>query len=250
MKISILLIFFNFSHFVFANDFGEFSNSVFKKRIDADKCSTVDLRGPDLGPVRNQDTVGWCFAFTAADLISYRLKKKISAVDVSILFYKEMAEMPRDAILSNTNGGESMGATYDAMKNGLCLESDFPSEDYIIPNKMGKNIQVSLVDILKNIESIHDEKLTQVSDCQLGAIPKLFNNLNVNDIKNILSRVDKSSFEMILELQKQNCKERFNPNIKIKMRGGLKSGFDTLAEMDAQLNKSNHVSYNYDANFL
>ncbi len=59
----------------------------------------VDLR-QEMGPVRNQGGLGWCFGFTAADLLThYRLKKKdissvdqtnmVSAVGVSSLYNRE-----------------------------------------------------------------------------------------------------------------------------------------------------------------
>lgn len=49
----------------------------------ADSCSPVDLR-PSLGAPRDQGDTGWCFANTAADLLSVKLKKRISAYDLAI----------------------------------------------------------------------------------------------------------------------------------------------------------------------
>lgn len=49
----------------------------------ADSCSSIDLR-PALGEPRDQGDTGWCFSHTAADLLSVKLKKRISAYDLAI----------------------------------------------------------------------------------------------------------------------------------------------------------------------
>lgn len=51
--------------------------------VFADSCSTVDLR-PALGPPRDQGDTGWCFSHTAADLLSVKLKQRISAYDLAV----------------------------------------------------------------------------------------------------------------------------------------------------------------------
>lgn len=53
-------------------------------------CTNRDF-SPSLGPVRNQGSKGWCFAFAAADLIGHRLGvvpgEQISAMDVALSYY-------------------------------------------------------------------------------------------------------------------------------------------------------------------
>ncbi len=246
MKISLFLLILIFcqSAFSFGNE------NTFKRRTSEKNCSTVDLRGPDLGPVRNQDTVGWCFGFTAADLVSYRIKKRVSAIDVSITFYNKMKEMPRDAILSQTGGGQSMSALESSIQDGFCAESDLPSEDYVFPKNCGQAGGQQIADIIKSIEKMHDAHEKVTTTCQLGGIPSVFKNLSADEIQKVLNAPKLSAFQMILELQNQNCKNRIKPDKKLRMRGGLRDGYDTLLDIDAQLNKSNPVSYNYDANFL
>ena len=48
-------------------------------------CSTIDLRA-SLGPPRDQGNTGWCYAFTAADLISQKLRTRVSAFDIATGF--------------------------------------------------------------------------------------------------------------------------------------------------------------------
>ena len=48
------------------------------------KCSpTYDLSA-SMGPVDDQGPIGWCYAYTVADLISQKLGKKVSAMDLAI----------------------------------------------------------------------------------------------------------------------------------------------------------------------
>jgi hypothetical protein len=45
--------------------------------VEKKKCEvSIDLRNNVLGQVRDQKSLGWCYAFTAADLLSYKLGKK------------------------------------------------------------------------------------------------------------------------------------------------------------------------------
>ncbi|KYG63323.1 hypothetical protein AZI85_04635 [Bdellovibrio bacteriovorus] len=50
-----------------------------------ENCSTVDYR-KELGPNRDQGELSWCFAYTSADLISQRVKTRVSATDIASTF--------------------------------------------------------------------------------------------------------------------------------------------------------------------
>ena len=82
----------------------------------------------NLNNVRDQDGVGWCYAYTAADLLSYRLKKKISAVSL----YNSGVSIEAD-IASAKGAGSNISeaiTSYLNKNNGLCLEEDLPSSDF------------------------------------------------------------------------------------------------------------------------
>jgi hypothetical protein len=224
--------------------------SIFEKRINDSNCKTKDLRGPKLGPVRNQDTVGWCFGYTAADLISYKINQRVSAVDLSITYYNKMEAMPRDAILSKTGGGQPVRTFDTTIKDGFCMEKDFPSEDYLFPKEYGYIGNEGLSDILKLIEEEHNSPDQLLKACRLKSINSLFKNLTIDDFKKVFSRKELSAFQMILELQKINCKNRFVPKNKFNMVSGLKGKREVLKEIDDQLEKDNPISYNFNANFL
>ncbi len=92
----------------------------FSARAQSSHCQTVDLRA-DFGPPRSQGNVGWCYANTAADLISHHyrkeLKEPVSAVDIALNFnYFWTAENFRE-------GGFIFLALDLAMRTGSCPAS-------------------------------------------------------------------------------------------------------------------------------
>ena len=58
----------------------------------AGDCDPVDFSA-EMGPVRNQGKTGWCYAFTAADLIGFEIgltpAEQVSATDVAAATYLE-----------------------------------------------------------------------------------------------------------------------------------------------------------------
>ena len=94
-------------------------------------CGGVDLR-PQMGPVRNQDSIGWCGNFVAADLISFRLGKRLSAADVAVSYNSDHQGLQRffgsrDSQLEGSFVDEAVNAS---LAKGVCLERDFPSESF------------------------------------------------------------------------------------------------------------------------
>lgn len=50
-------------------------------------CQGIDLRSEAIGVARDQGPSGWCGSFVAADLLSHKLGKRISAVQVGVHYY-------------------------------------------------------------------------------------------------------------------------------------------------------------------
>lgn len=94
-----------------------------------DNCSTINLDTTALGSNRNQDNSNWCFANVAADLLSYKLGKKVSSADVKINYDKwYLKEHPwLNAIYGKQEGGITRVALQTTLEAGVCLEDDFPS---------------------------------------------------------------------------------------------------------------------------
>lgn len=118
---------------------------------EPDTCSPVDF-SEKMGPVRNQGSKGWCYAFTAADLIGYKLgltpSRMVSAFDVGVGYYigertssntersndyiesqKDREEEKFGEPLADRHGGFADEAieAYN-LRGGVCLESQLPSQ--------------------------------------------------------------------------------------------------------------------------
>lgn len=227
-------------------------NSFFSNfnKSKARDCSPKDLRTKALGDVRDQGNAGWCFAYTTADLVSHRMNKKISATDMAINFYYQMPEMPKTDKLSAIGGGSDMGAmTYT--ENRYCPEEVMPSNSYELPKACAPGTRkLEALDVIRLVES-QERNGSELSECQMAMIKALYRNLQTNDIQVILSNSKTSAFMKINELREKNCQDkRLRPESKLSMRSGLRSGFDSIIDIDEQLNRNNPVSLNYDAWFL
>ncbi len=95
-------------------------------------CGAVDLR-PKFGKVRDQDTIGWCYAFVAADMIQFKTGIHVSAADIAVNYTSAHSDAPWRRIFSSVGelgreGGRVDLAIQEMIKPGVCRESDFPSE--------------------------------------------------------------------------------------------------------------------------
>jgi hypothetical protein len=101
---------------------------------DEGSCSFKDFRSK-MPPVRNQGDHGWCYAVTAAGLVSYKLGFEVSAADIA-----NATERSKDpgwwgqfidhetARRDTQDGANIPGAIAAASKRGFCRESDLPLE--------------------------------------------------------------------------------------------------------------------------
>lgn len=53
------------------------------------QCQNIDLRvGSVMVPMPNQGSLGWCFAYTAADSYGHQLRERASAFDIAVSVYR------------------------------------------------------------------------------------------------------------------------------------------------------------------
>ncbi|MEK6625847.1 MAG: hypothetical protein AABY86_12800 [Bdellovibrionota bacterium] len=100
----------------------------------AQTCTAVDLRRPPIDHVRNQGQTGWCYAYAAADLISFRTGELVSATDVANSFNRHsfsgtVQGLRRPFVSSEVevDSGIAFMALDAAFARGYCLESEIPS---------------------------------------------------------------------------------------------------------------------------
>lgn len=204
-------------------------------------CTPVDLRGPKLGQVRNQDSMGWCFAFAAADILSYKMAQKISAADIA--HRRSVAASPDDQFDIGKKGYNPPNAIRETREKGWCLEKDFPSED---------NISGVYFDLFKKISELKKQmaegkKIKEEEAC--GYLKNAFPNLDDKTALKILK--DSGLKDYYTMLANQNCPNRVkDTGITIEEVKKGTPGSDLLKTIDAQLNDKNVVAINYNHGVL
>lgn len=239
-------------------------------------CSTQNVDTSYMGPVRDQDDMGWCYAYATADLISFHAKKRVSAVDVAILnnnfsksaihdrinysrdveliynfrsFFTEHGSSP-DALIDETReqlydsvrkGGITSEAMKVALQKGVCLEKDMPSTftDTGIP--LSQRLQ-SAVNFQAGVDGRHS--------CldHLGMAASIFTNLNREQIEDVARRT--SPDFMLFELRQKNCKEKVFLPDKKPLRLNRQNDEQMFSIIDDQLNKKQPVVATYQVNML
>jgi hypothetical protein len=83
-------------------------------------CSDVDLRS-EIGPIRDQGDIGWCFANASADLLTFHyrhilLGEQVSAGYLAIAYNNLWSAWRKPT----ESGGFVSATTYQAIRDGLC----------------------------------------------------------------------------------------------------------------------------------
>lgn len=76
--------------------------------------------------IRNQSGVGWCYAYTASDLVSYALNRRISGISMHVSNRHPLMDQVRDDANAGGQIEEAINFQRD-FKKGFCLESKLQS---------------------------------------------------------------------------------------------------------------------------
>lgn len=214
---------------------------------EAKKCQpNIDMRNPSLGEVRDQDSVGWCYAFAGSDLLTYKLGKKISPADMAMNYndgwvnslFKKAGYGEQDF-----DGGwaeKSIEAT--KAKGGACLEQNLRSED---------NGYSTLFSTLDEINRSKKNSTTPSSFNCSNAVKSIFPNLAPREVQEAIDKYSRT--ELLSMLSDKACKPRLNiGGLKTKSHFAiLESGRNQLfEEIDKQFSKRNIVAIAYNAESL
>ena len=233
---------------------------------DQASCSTVDMR-PQFGDLRNQDGVGWCFAEAGADLLSQKLGKRVSMMDLSILYYQQNGIVQQSKTPSSQMADWAGGSTAYAMaavahRGNICSEAEMPddfSQAYLAkPLKAGEDIssrlnrvQILDKDYFRHINDAVSNKL-QNSDITCTAandLREMFPMLNLPTLIAALKDGD-DALSVLNWLRQLDCR---NPipvpkDLNIVDETAKEGEGQTLmANIDANLNRGQAlgISYNY-----
>jgi hypothetical protein len=144
------------------------------------ECSALDLRDIKPLPIRDQRSISWCFAHSAADYLQYtfNLPEQVSAADIAINYAdsdlsKTITFFKR--IFSNEarTSPPQTGFIYEAVKKilpqGYCPESILPSGKWtIINHENGMTSDMDVIDAIKEMyviqKKIHSNPKATPSD--------------------------------------------------------------------------------------
>lgn len=233
-------------------------------------CSDVmNLKGAlSVDEPRNQDTVGWCYAFTSSDLLSHALGKKVSAVQLSGLFNDKLIAK---VFSPNGEGGFVLTTLEQARKNGICLESDLPSEDYEFSQMFGPDLK-ELFNYTRKLGTLYSKRIitsrnvknnnetskpmftkdeVKSSLCMehqgaLVALQEIFPKLSLDQISEIFL---KSGIDAFTKMTKSCGTQRDNDLASLEFKREWQSS-KIYPTIDEQLSKGNILGISYHSGML
>lgn len=258
----------------------------FRARRNESSCEYVDFR-EKLGDVRNQDGLGWCFAYVAADLFSAKLGRQVSAIDLSLNYYQSgvadkggnrYLDLGKNDSVTNFDGGVGLYAMDVAAQRGVCLEEAVKSTDYLQSEsinprslfgatvakmtKKEKNDSHWLSSLLQTIESFQDVNskgaLFKQSVCtSMEATKVLFPNLSAQTIFEAMGKSDRKAdyLQWLLALSCGDQRQKI-PNMRYRSLGLERAstpgprGYRFLPKVDELLDQEQPVSFSFDPNFV
>ncbi len=227
-------------------------------------CQAVDLRNEILGKVRNQGPIAWCYAFSAADMLNehYQISEKISAADLAIGYNKSNIGLfmrwldanlisRKDPDIKNEahQTGFNKKALLEAMENGWCPESVFPSEKWVkvsLTQSGIKQQEVDLKEAMKDISLLYEKR----KSLTLENLPYYYQFKNV-DAQIFLKLLDSKFLAgFYFKLRDQVCSQdriAFDRPSKVKMIFKSPKIFNHVSR---QLTLGKVVGLDYDSRIL
>jgi hypothetical protein len=201
------------------------------------------------GP-RDQGEIGWCYAFSTADLLSYQLGKSISAADIAITYndklknnlLKVLGRKESEFEFSRT---DSVKVVVEKLKlaGGACLESKFKSED---------NSNSDLISRLEEIDKIKRKKISPSDSSCVSDVRKAFPEIDAKDLVSIAENSTKADF--IRKLRSHQCEPRLSlKDVEVVMTRSSFGKADKTAifkQLDEHLNSGKVMSILYNLNLL
>ncbi len=212
-------------------------------------CSAVDVRQA-LGPVRFQDDKSWCFAFAAADLLTYRYREELKGERVSDV-YTALTYTHSFALNPYSDaGGFATLAVLAAERRGLCPQS---LEDKALHNGPLGSLQEKL-QTLRTVKALYDAGDTAAFERKLAELEKTHSAVTAvprDSLLRVLQHSTKRNFP--LHFADLLCgSNRYQPAQSAAVRTLVKWEGKRLMwrAIDEQLSRQNIVAIGYNSSFL
>ena len=237
----------------------------------ASSCTPVDLRNNHVPfqSTRHQGNSGWCFAYSAADLVTHYYQKnnpgfdhRFSAVGMTVDYYyndyfssafeslMRRREMPRN--LSNVHFGHLEAIFSRTLPSrGLCPESEVTSDRNILGHVRAIE---SIGDLRRRTygdseisESEGEDLVDEVMECAECALAlnSVFPNLDMNNLIQVLRKVEDQGY--MTRLTNLQCEgRRINTGIPSREQVRTSRNFrESSPEIDRVLDSNSPVLLGY-----
>lgn len=247
-----------------------FSGLVFAQKLSKEACGDIDIR--EMNPIksnprltehfktpRNQDSAGWCYAFTASDIISVEAGVPVSATHTSSIYNNYLLTNPDDRKFSEKYREKAKGdaafqgifesgftdrAIRETVNNGwICTEKGFPFD------KNKRDDTKKLLEELENLKSKASNKSQEVLCDEIKGLSKdIF--LLKDELKKISESLLKKNINETVKLYIESaCTEKvvnlstFITELYVKAPGDKSDKFHTL--VNNQLSRGRPVGVAY-----
>ena len=217
---------------------------------DSIVCGDVDVR-ETLGPVRFQDDKSWCFAFTSADLLTYRFRNELHGERVSDV-YTALTYTGKYAVDPYSDaGGLARFAVKAAYERGFCQQS---LEDEALRRGPLGSLNEKL-QTLRALKSLYDRGDLAGLNRKLDELAKtnsIVSSVPRQELMHVLQASTARNFPM--HFADLLCgSHRYKPTAKIEVKSMVKWVAGTsklLRTIDEQLTAGNIVGISYYSAFL
>lgn len=221
-----------------------------------DSCTPVDLRNryPFFKTASDQGSrTENCYAFAAADLVSTRLNREVSALDISNTF-EESSAGKLFSVLS-IQGGLPHWAIEAARKKGFCSAERVRSSGGVLLSKSEtslSNLKKTLADLkalgaqLTALQPEDRAKFLQCRQLPVEGLEYFFPKMKIEDVISVLSSTP--SEKILSQMISFNCDQnRIEADFKMVSDWGFGSRFSHLAELTTnnQLSSGNGIALGF-----
>lgn len=234
-------------------------------------CGSIDIRDSHpnlktfLSTPRDQDSMGWCYAYASADLLSIKTGKAISALDMTIV--NNLAYNTGISNIFNqdkiTHSGSTITKAIKATEQyGVCLEKDMPSNsnafsDYANSTAaLVENLQSLRTQILEKDLTFQQFSSSTLCNDTMKSVTKFFPKISLANVYEILKKSNWEHINSSLYRMEQkacgNKKISLSKNMEIMQvtSGWFDKDNNMFSAIDQQLSRNNAVVASYDDSII
>jgi len=213
-------------------------------------CQKVDHRSK-MGSIRNQQELGWCYAYGLAEILSFKIGKTVSAPDLALTSQKNSPSDDRWIVkrVTKKKDSEFSGGMPDwlfefAKTDGVCNQQSVDESDS------------NVVRLKARLDQIEQQKLDK--KCNLSEVKESIQSLfPLIDISKALKIYSESNYyNYLTDLFEEACKPRIklpqNLAMKVKSYSGssLKSRNSVFKDIENNLSNSGPALISIDSKIL